>query len=162
MPHEREVFILEKTFFRKIFHKFKKLVACYYYENADGQKFLVYSFVPNSVYVTTGWGNGVFKSYLRQEQLAHFYEKMHGEPLPAMCYKNPGVYLLAKKSGDGNEMDVLLVNMSEDSVLEPKIRLDKAYRAVDIYENSGVLRDDTLYLEEDIPPYAARIFTVKA
>ena len=52
--------------------------------------------------------------------------------------------------------------MSEDSVLEPKIRLDKAYRAVDIYENSGVLRDDTLYLEEDIPPYAARIFTVKA
>ncbi len=59
-------------------------------------------------------------------------------------------------------MDVLLVNMFEDSVLEPKIRLDKAYRAVDIYENSGVLRDDTLYLEEDIPPYAARIFTVKA
>lgn len=142
--------------------KTKKLVACYYYENADGQKFLVYSFVPNSVYVTTGWGNGVFKSYLRQEQLAHFYEKMQGEPLPAMCYKNPGVYLLAKKSDDGNEMDVLLVNMSEDSILTPKIRLNKTYRTVDVYEKSGVLRDDTLCLDEDIPPYDARIFTVKA
>ena len=118
--------------------------------------------MPNSVYVTTGWGNGVFKSYLRQEQLAHFYEKMHGEPLPAMCYKNPGVYLLAKKSDDGNEMEVLLVNMSEDSILAPKICLDKAYRSFDIYEKSGVLKGDTLCLDEDISPYDARIFTVKA
>ena len=123
--------------------KTKKLIACYYYENADRQKFLVYSFVPNSVYVTTGWGNGVFKSYLRQEQLAHFYEKMQGESLPAMCYKNPGVYLLAKKSVDGNEMDVLLVNMSEDSVLEPKICLNKVYHTVDIYGTGGTLQGDT-------------------
>lgn len=142
--------------------KTKKLIACYYYENADRQKFLVYSFVPNSVYVTTGWGNGVFKSYLRQEQLAHFYEKMQGEPLPAMCYKNPGVYLLAKKSVDGNEMDVLLVNMSEDSVLEPKICLNKVYHTVDIYGTGGTLQGDTLFLSKDIPPYSACMFTVRA
>lgn len=142
--------------------KTKKLIACYYYENADRQKFLVYSFVPNSVYVTTGWGNGVFKSYLRQEQLAHFYEKMQGEPLPAMCYKNPGVYLLAKKSADGNEMDVLLINMSEDSVLEPKICLNKVYHTVDIYGTGGTLQGDTLFLSKDIPPYSACMFTVRA
>jgi len=135
--------------------------ACYLYENAKGQRFMVYSFVAKTVMVgADGWLSGVFRSYYRQEQLTEGIKWLQkGRPLPAVCNKNPELYILCKRNNE--ELTVGIWNLFPDNVLNPVIRLDDTYSTIDCFNCSGEINGDCVHLNEDIQPYDYVFFTVK-
>ncbi|MBE6705441.1 MAG: hypothetical protein E7583_09275 [Ruminococcaceae bacterium] len=140
-------------------HESPRFPACYFYENKDGQKFMVYSFIVNTVATRSHWRPGVFRSYCRQRQLMHGIEKLQGRPLPAMCAGNPELYTLVKKND--NEMAVGLWNIFADPILKPVIELDDTYDTLDTYNCTGKIEGNKVILDAPIPPYGLAFFTVK-
>lgn len=140
---------------------YKSYPACYIYENSNSQRFMVYAFSAETVTVgSEGWCSGVFKGYFRQQQLADGIKYLqNGRALPAMCFKNPELYILCKRSENG--LTVGLWNIFSDSVLNPEIKLDGIYSEIDCYNCNGEIEGDTVKLKEDIPPYGYAFFTVK-
>ncbi len=136
----------------------KRYPACYRYENKDGMRFVVYSFIPETAVTINEWRPGIFRSYMRQRQLADCIKWLDGVGLPAMCYKNPDLYILAKK--DESSMAVGLWNLFADSVIDPVIELDGEYMRADFYNCSGRVEGNRVILNEDITPYSFAFFTV--
>ena len=137
----------------------ERFAACFLYENEKRQRFMIYSFVPHSVYVTSSWHRGIFRNYYRQKQLAKGVEFLQKKPLPAMCFNAPELYILCKKSE--NETAIGLWNIYADSVLNPEIYLDEAYAEADFYNCSGRIVGNKVVLDNDIPPYDFAFITVK-
>lgn len=141
-----------------LWHTAPRAPGTYRYENADGQRFLVFPFVAE-----TAWGKGVFvhgsfKGYYRQRQLVDGVAYVAKKPLPAVCLDNPFLYIIAKK--DTDSMAVGIWNFFADEVMHPVIQLDEEYESTDIYLKSGRLDGNKLILDEDIPPYGFVLFTV--
>ena len=136
----------------------QRFPACVRYENADGMRFMILSFIPETVATTNEWIPGIFRNYRRQRQLADGYKWLAKKPLPAMCYGAPQLYVLCKK--DENSMAVGLWNLFADSVMHPVIELDQAYASADFYHCNGKLEGDCIVLDEDIPPFGFAFFTV--
>lgn len=132
--------------------------ACYYYKNKQGQRFLVYSFVAHTVRVRGGWHKGMFRHYLRQDQLIRQISRLQGHALPAVCPGHPQLYLLCKK--DMDSMAVGIWNPFPDEVLDPVITLDREYEKVDFYNCEGCLFGNRVVLREQIPPFGFALFTV--
>lgn len=132
--------------------------ACYYYENARGQRFLVYTFVAERSWAKGVWHKGLFRNYYRQAQLCDGIARLQGKRLPAMCRKNPELYILCKE--DEDSLAVGLWNFFADSVLDPVVELDGVYQRADFYHCSGELHGDTVRLREEIAPYSFAFFTV--
>lgn len=139
----------------------KEFPACFTYENGKGQRFMVYSFSARTVTVDSkGWISGVFRNYLRQRQLGEGIKWLQkGRPLPAMCYKNPELYILCKR--DGDKLTVGMWNLFPDSVLNPTIELDREYSKFDGYKCSGKILGNKVLLDNEIPPYSFVFFTVE-
>ena len=136
----------------------KRIPACYYYENADGQRFLVYSFVAETVWVKSEWTPGLFRNYYRQKQLADGVARLQGRPWPAMCYKSPQAYILCKK--DENSMTVGIWNLFADTIYSPEIPLDYEYKQAEFYNCDGILNGQKINLSTDIMPYGFGIITL--
>ncbi len=137
----------------------KRFSACHIYENAARQRFMIYSFVPHSVYVTSDWHRGLFRNYYRQKQLAKGIEFLQKRPLPAMCFGAPELYILCKKSE--GEMSIGLWNIYPDSVLKPEIYLNEEYTSADFYNYSGKICENKIILDGIIRPYDFCFITVK-
>lgn len=139
----------------------KSFPACFLYENAKGQRFMIYSFTALTVTVNGhGWQTGVFRSYYRQKQLAYGIKWLQkGRRLPAICYGNPELYILCKR--DNNNLNVGIWNIFPDKVLNPVIELDDCYSKIDCFNCSGFIKDNKVYLNEPINPYDFAFFTVK-
>ena len=135
-----------------------KCPACYYYENKQGYRFLVYSFVAEVSWAKGVWNKGFFRNYYRQSQLYKGIEMLQGKKLPAMCFKNPGLYMLCKKGE--NSMAVGMWNFFADSVIDAEIYLDGEYKSIDFYNCNGILKGDKVILNGDINPYSFAFFTV--
>ncbi len=133
--------------------------SCIYYENANGQKFMIYSFVPITVYTTNGWNTGLFRNYLRQKQLAAGIEKMQKRRLPAMLFGAPGLYTVCAR--DEKELSVALFNISKDWIFDGEVVLDKEYKNMDSYNIKAELSGDRVLLKEDIPPYGFALITLE-
>ena len=101
-----------------------------------------------------------FLNYYRQQQLTDGIFYLCQRKLPAVCNKNPYLYIQAAKGIDGS-MAIGLYNMNFDEITEPVITLDKAYNEIEFLNCEGVLKDDTVILSGDIPPYSAAFFEVK-
>ena len=136
----------------------KMYPACYYYENGEGHRFLVYSFVAHTVKAQRGWTRGYFRNYYRQNQLTEQIARLQGRPLPAVCNGNPQLYILCKK--DEKEMAVGLWNIYPDEVIDPIITLDKPYKHIDFYNCNGRLEGNRVILNRDIEPFDFAFFTV--
>lgn len=135
-----------------------KFPACYRYENADGQRFLVYPFAPTTVKIRTEWHMGLFRNYYRQKQLIDGYEWLCGKKLPAYTLGNPYLYLICKQ--DGEALTVGAWNIFPDPVLHPVFHLGKDYQAADFFNCRGTLDGMTLRLKDPIPPYSFLCFTL--
>ena len=135
--------------------------ACYFYENSNSQRFMVYSFTALTCTVgAEGWSAGVFRSYTRQKQLTDGIKWLQkGRPLPAMCMGNPELYILCKRNG--NELTVGMWNIFPDSVLNPVIQLDGNYSSIDCFNCNGKISEDKVILDREIPAYGYCFFTVK-
>lgn len=136
----------------------RKIPMSYTYENADGQRFLVLNF--DTRIVTRELYAPSTRHYARSRQYAEAVKWLsRGSALPAYAYGNPDLYLLTKKSPDGT-MAVGLWNFCIDSVLEPKITLDKAYSEITFLNCSGTLSGNTVTLGE-LPAFGFCAFEVK-
>lgn len=126
--------------------------AAYLYENADGVRFLVFSF---DAYYN---GEAMNRSYARSRQISDAVVWLSGRKLPAYCYGNPDLYVMAKKSE--TEMAVGLLNCFADEAIEPVIELDEEYSAAEFVGCSGRLEGDKVILS-DIPPFSFAAVALK-
>lgn len=131
--------------------------SCYRYTNANGQKFMVYTFGIESIPSNSEWTPGITKNYYRQRQLAEGAAWL-GQPLPAMSLGTPGLYILCRENEDS--LSVGLWNIFPDEVIQPKIALSEEYSRIDCYHGFGRIDGKTVCLEQDIPPFGFTFFTV--
>lgn len=141
--------------------KSKTVPVSYFYENADGERYLVLNF--DARYQTNAKGKAlssvIMRHYARSRQYASAVEWLsRGKSLPAYCFGNPNLYTMVKKRGDC--MTVGLWNFFADPVLEPKIQLDGVYQKIRFLNCEGTLDGDTVTLSE-IAPYGFVAFEVE-
>lgn len=130
--------------------------AVYRYENADGERFVVMAFEKNSVKHQV---NENFSSnYYRQAQIIEGLEWAGRKKMPAVCLKNPNLYMLTSAGESG--MAVAMLNIHLDSAFAPEVRLDKEYSSIRFVSGSGRLEGDKVILD-DIPAYGFAAFEVR-
>ena len=127
---------------------------CYRYENADGQRFLVYLFDAMSLHKDSG----LLQGYLAQAAATAGVEWISQRPLPAKCQGHPQLYLLCKR--DGKKLTVGLFNCHADSILAPVVTLDKCYQKLICLNTNGKRTGNTVTLSE-LPAYSFAAFAVE-
>ena len=128
--------------------------AAYRYENANGQRFLVYCFDLTTPYPE----NALVRSYCRQRQLIEGLEWAGRRKLPAVCPGHPDLYITCKRTEEG--LAVGLWNLSVDVISEAHIRLDGAYTVLEAFNAEGTIDKDSVVLSSDIMPFSFVGFTV--
>lgn len=136
--------------------------SAYQYENAQGLRFLVmgvdlYHRNDSYFFVGDGYAN-YFNNYFRQSQMVKGIEWLGGKRLPAVCVKNPNLYVYAPE-GNG-AMGVALLNFFEDDVLHPVIRLKREYRELSCLNCTGELKGEQVVLST-IESYGYAAFEVR-
>ena len=127
--------------------------ASYYYTNADGERFLVFTF-------NMHFNKDVsYRSYSRAAQLIRAAQELSGEPLPASIQGCPDLYMMCKRGVSG-ALAVGLWNIFADSVHEPVITLDKAYSEIRFINCTGRMDGKKVYLS-GIPAFAFAGFEVQ-
>ena len=121
----------------------EKKPLSYEYENAAGQRFLVYAMA--GYFGEQDW----FRQYARQRQIDAFVKRC-GRRLPAFCPGHPELYVLTKT--DGERLAVGLWNVFPDRMLSPTVYLDREYGRVEAFGCEAKLCGDTVTLT-DIAPY---------
>ena len=122
--------------------------VCFRYENAKGQRFLVYAF---DVFASRlGWG--ATRSYGRQRQLAEGLEWAGRRPLPAVCLGHPDLYIQARRTPQG--LAVGLWNFSPDPIIDPTVTTDIPYTAASCFRCAATLEGRRVRLRADIAPYS--------
>lgn len=135
--------------------------ACFKYENANGQRFMIYSFTAQTVLVDNkGWNTGVFRSYTRQQQLIDGIKWLQkGKGLPAVLTKAPELYILCNQTENG--LSVGLWNIFPDEILNPEIILNDNYSHLDCFNCEGEIIGNKVKLNAPIAPYSHAFFTLK-
>ena len=136
--------------------------ACYLYENADGQRFCVYTFVALNVQnrdIYNGFNGDFFVSYCRQKQIFDCAEWLQGKKLPAASLKNPYLYVLCKENEKSRAIG--LWNLWEDEILRPEIELNAPVKGIKFYETEGYSDGDKVYLTKPLRPYECAFFEIK-
>jgi len=110
--------------------------AAFRYQNADGQRFLIYNFNAKKALAT--WG--AVQGYCRQNQLFRAVEWMMNRRCPASCLGNPDLYTMVKQNETG--IAVGLWNYFEDAIQQPVICLGESYRKLTCVNCEGVLEAD--------------------
>ena len=124
------------------------LPLSYEYENAEGQRFLVFAF--ESLFASQSW----MRCYLRQEQISTFAASA-GDGLPAYCPGHPELYIIAKQSG--NRIAVGLWDLFPDPVEAPRVQLAAAVKAAEGVNCRAVPHGSAVTLT-DIPAYGFAFF----
>ena len=120
--------------------------AAYLYENASGQRFLVFTFE-----IGFSCEERLYRSYARSCQIANAVEWLCGKKLPAYIRCQPDVYVMAKT--DGSSMAIGLWNCYADEVINPVIELGMCAGHVHAINCTARLDGDRVYLS-DIEPFA--------
>lgn len=129
--------------------------ASYRYENGDGLRFFVMAYRHYTPGVT--FTANYLRSWCRRRQLARAVQWLCGKPLPAYLEDAPETGLLA--SSDGKSMAVAVLNLYQDEILEPAIRLDKPYSKLKCVNCAGRLEGDTVHLST-VSPFGFAAFEV--
>ncbi len=133
----------------------KKEPFAYTYRNPSGQKFAVClldtSYLPND--------SAFFKGYCMQKFFIDAIKWLTDKKLPAVCPKNPDLYIIAK--GKNSKTAVGLFNCYPDPVLKPEITLDKKYTKIKFFGTSGILKGNKVFLSEPLHPFSFCAFEVE-
>lgn len=131
----------------------------YTYENDNGMKFMVIAGdMQFDMSDPQNADPNYCNNYYRQKQLLDGIEYLCGKKLPAVCEKNPNLYIMAAKSD--RSVSILMLNIFADDIIDPVIKLDKEYKKITMVNCNGVLRSAKLYLD-DIPAYSFAAFEVE-
>jgi len=124
--------------------------ACYYYENAHGQRFAVYAFDSNSLDYGSlqDWGICVAFTPGRRAQLNSLYARLSGVDAPIMAMQdiNPGFYMLARKSSEGS-LSVMFCNIFPDVVEETQFKLSAPCKLLSCIHGDACMDGDILTLK---------------
>jgi hypothetical protein len=129
----------------------RQSIGSYAYENAAGQKFLVFAFDGYNV------REHAFNQYARGTQIEEWIAAL-GKKLPASMHGNPDCYMLCKQSE--NSKAVWIGNFFADECLNTTVILDREYRNIEFINCSGRLEGDRVVLD-GIAPYASVGFEVR-
>lgn len=121
----------------------KEYPVSYLYENANGQRFLVFA-------INSRTSVDAFKAYERNRQIAESVEWLSGKKLPAHVNGYPALYMLCKE-GDG-KLVIGLWNFFEDIAIEPVVDLADTYAKAECFGGTVKLNGDKLMLS-DIPAF---------
>ena len=124
--------------------------ASYFYENKVGQRYFVLLI---DAYRSNKNSFNYFNNYYRQSQMLRAIDMLCGHPLPAVCKKQPYLYMQTAKSENGDALSVALFNMNVDEIISPCIILDRAYSRVKCVGCEGYLEGNILHLKNDIASY---------
>ena len=132
-----------------------KTPGSYTYENKDGIKFFV---LAGDFQFSEMKDANYYNNYYRQEQVKDAIEWISGKRLPAVCLKNPNLYIMSAVKD--HTMSVLMMNIFMDEIDNPVIILDKEYKHIKFVNCSGELKGDKVYLS-GIPAYGFAAFEVE-
>ena len=131
------------------------LPLCYTYENAKGQRFLVWLFHAATIARDSDLTEGV----LIQEAMTKGVEWVARAPLPAKCKKHPQLYMMCREGEKSRTVG--LFNCFPDTVIAPTITLDEPFSKVaDTVNTTATLAGNTVTLA-DIPPFSFCAFSVE-
>ncbi len=125
----------------------KQLPMAYCYENAAGQRFLVFTFLSDDLPAYPAY----FRSYEVQAALRREIPWVADQALPAILNQEVEVYTLCEK-GDGYT-SVALFNCYADAVLHPVITLDKTYSKLECVGCEGHIEGNLIILDSQIPAF---------
>lgn len=132
--------------------------ASYLYKNEKGTAFYVLSI---DAYRSDKAVCNYFNTYHRQSHLIDAVQWLCKRPLPAVCTKNPFLYMQTARGGDGCALTVALYNVNIDDVLAPEVILDQPYSEARFLNCDGQLHGDRVQLSSDIAPYGVAVFEVR-
>lgn len=121
--------------------------AAYRYENAKGERFLVYAFDAEEV----SDSSSLYWSYGRGKQIADSVEWLGGSPLPARCERHPHLYAICKQSE--HQTALAYVNCNIDEIVDAKITLAAPVRAVRFFGCTGEQIDEHTVMISYIKPF---------
>ena len=124
------------------------IATAYTYQNADGVKFLVYTFDSSSLEEKSE----MLCTYARKNQLENTIENFFGRLLPVKFHDSPDLYVLCKEDEKG--LSVLLDNCFADSVLDAEIMLGDNYSRAEFVNCDGVIEGKTLKLKSPIGAFS--------
>jgi hypothetical protein len=135
----------------------------YLYENADGNKFLVFNANsrPNGEgrRKNTRFGTeSVFRNYERSRQIAEFAEWSSGKKLPAYVYGCPEMYIQCKEK-DGR-LAVGLWNFFADEAFDFTVELSESYSKIKFLNCEGELLGNKVVIKS-IPAFGFGFFEVE-
>ena len=123
-------------------------VGVYEYENADGERFLVYPFDAEQARAQRNW----FNSYWRKQQLIDSLEFLGKKPFEVYdTGKNPMLYILAKKNE--SSIAVGLWNIFEDKIPEARIHVEGNYQNVRFVNCQGHIEGNEVVIDSIIYPF---------
>ena len=122
-------------------------IGSYTYENADGQKFLVFNFDGEKQMLS----KGLFRSYYRQKQVVGLHQWLNGKKLDAYSLKNPDLYIMTKKND--KSLAVGLWNNFADAILKPVVELGESYKKARFINCEGQLLDNKIVLNKPLGAY---------
>lgn len=130
----------------------EKTPGAYRYQNSAGQRFFVLA-----ADITFSSDDNYFHSYYRQAQLVAGIEWVGRRHLPAVCLKNPNLYLLVAQHD--HTMSVLLLNICMDEIAAPLVTLERPYSHIRFVNGTGELAGDCVRLAP-LGPYSFCAFEV--
>ena len=136
-----------------------KETVAYSYENANGERFLVFLFEGDSVYSRTRiCDSGIFRCFPMQDVLVKTLPWVARQPIPACSVGNPELYLLCRKEADS--MSVALFNCFADSLCEPVVILDGNYNTIECFGCEARLEGNKVTLTSRMHGFTCAIFKV--
>lgn len=121
-------------------------VGVYKYENAKGQRFLVF---PYDAYDPDAVDNISYMcNYYRKKQLSDGIEWLCGRKLPTVVApKHPMLYTQTSENADKSAMSVLFLNSFDDYEFDVEVELYKSYSDVRFVNCSGRLEDNKVVID---------------
>ena len=124
------------------------IAAAYTYENAEGIKFLVYTFDSSSL----SENSEILCTYGRKHQLVNVIEGFFNCRLPVKCGVAPDLYVMCKENEVG--MSVLLDNCFADSVIDTEIIFKDNYSRAEFVNCDGTIENNILKLSAPVNAFS--------
>lgn len=128
---------------------------CYRYENAAGQRFLVWSFHA----ATLMRDSDLFEGYLIQQAMTSGIEWVEKKPLPVKCEGHPQLYVMCRETE--KTLTVGLFNCFADPIFTPTLTLNAPYRKVTQFVGTSVHLDENIARLDALYPFSFCAFTVE-
>ncbi len=131
----------------------------YRYENAKGQRFLVFLFEGDSIGTPTQiCMSGILKNYVTQRVLIQTLPWVARQPIPAYCEGNPDLLLMCEK--DGDDMSVALFNCFADPIMNSTVTLDEKYDSIECIRCKAELSGNRVTLCDTLHGFSYAMFRV--